>query len=232
MTNQDYIESYKGNSKIISDYYKLKDSAGNVIDLKGIISPLKIDNRQLMAPTDNQQQTPHCAAYSAATLAESIYWKRTGKLVQFDSHQVYALAKQLDGEEKIEGTYLEKALDAAIKLCAFENPEDIKVGLFYNHKNEQTIEETKFLIHKYDFLQVGFQIDEGWYDVTNNVYYIKPRGACLGGHAVNLAGYDQEGVYVLNQWGTSWGANGYAIMKWDVYLKELMYGAYVQNAYA
>jgi len=55
MTNQDYIESYKGNSKIISDYYKLKDSAGNVIDLKGIISPLKIDNRQLMAPTDNQQ---------------------------------------------------------------------------------------------------------------------------------------------------------------------------------
>jgi C1A family cysteine protease len=103
--------------------------------------------------------------------------------------------------------------------------------LFYNDKTDNTIETTKFLIHKYDFLQVGFRIDEGWYDVTNNNYFITPRGRGLGGHAVNLVGYDTDGVYVLNQWGTKWGANGYAIMKWDVYLQQLMYGAYVKNAY-
>ena len=231
MTNQDFIDAYEKDDKIISDYYRWKNSNGKTVELTGIINPLRIDNRQLMSPTDNQTTTPHCAAYSAATLAESIYWKRTGILKQIDSHQVYALAKRLDGEVKEEGTYLEYALKAAIQLGAFENPQDVKIGLFYNDKTDNTIETTKFLIHKYDFLQVGFRIDEGWYDVTNNNYFITPRGRGLGGHAVNLVGYDTDGVYVLNQWGTKWGANGYAIMKWDVYLQQLMYGAYVKNAY-
>lgn len=175
MTNQDFINSYKSDEKIISDWYKIRDSKGQIVELDDVISPLKIDNRQLMAPTDNQGTTPHCAAYSAATLAETIYWKRTGKLKQFDSHQIYALAKQLDGDIKSDGTYLECALKAAIGLCAFENSDDIKVGMFYNF-GSQTIDLTKRLIHKHDFLQVGFMIDEGWYDVTTTQYYLKSRG--------------------------------------------------------
>jgi hypothetical protein len=114
MTNQDFIDAYEKDDKIISDYYRWKNSNGKTVELTGIINPLRIDNRQLMSPTDNQTTTPHCAAYSAATLAESIYWKRTGILKQIDSHQVYALAKRLDGEVKEEGTYLEYALKAAI----------------------------------------------------------------------------------------------------------------------
>ena len=98
MDNQDFIDAYKKDDKIISDYYKLRDSKGKLIDLTGTICPLRIDNRQLMSPTDNQTVTPHCAAYSAATLVESLLWKRSGKLKQLDSHQVYALAKKLDGD--------------------------------------------------------------------------------------------------------------------------------------
>lgn len=51
----------------------------------------------------------------------------------------------------------------------------------------------------------------------------------LGGHAVNLCGYDGEYVYILNQWGKSFGAKGFAMMKWCDYLKELMYVAYLEN---
>jgi len=158
-----------------------------------------------------------------------VFWKRTGILKQLDSHQVYALAKKLDGEVSMDGTYLECALKALIKLGGFAN--DVDIGLFYNDRTKATIETTKHLLHKYDFLQVGFQIDEGWYDVTYSNYYIKSRGASLGGHAVNLAGYDANGVYVMNQWGTGWGAKGFAIMTWDVYLQELMYGTFIKNAY-
>lgn len=188
---------------------------------------MKIDNRQLMSPTDNQTTTPHCAAYSASTLVESMHWKKTGILKQIDSHQVYALAKQLDGSVETEGTYLECALEAILKLGGYQDVHD-KIGLFYNVNTQKTIELTKHLIHKYDFLQAGFMIDEGWYDVTNEKYYIERRGRSLGGHAVNLVGYDSEGVYVLNQWGAQWGAKGSAIMRWDVYLKEFMYGAYLK----
>ena len=136
MDNQDFIDAYKKDDKIISDYYKLRDSKGKLIDLTGTICPLRIDNRQLMSPTDNQTVTPHCAAYSAATLVESLLWKRSGKLKQLDSHQVYALAKQIDGEVQIDGTYLEAAMKAVLALCKkdpeFSFLDEAKVGLFYN----------------------------------------------------------------------------------------------------
>ena len=233
MNNKDFIDAYKSEEKIISDYYKFKDKNGNVFDITGIVNPLQIDNRQLMAPTDNQTVTPHCAAYSAATLVESIYWKMTGKLKQLDSHQVYALAKQLDGDILSEGTYLEAAMNAVLQLCKkdsdFSFLDTARVKTFFNTQSNETIELTKQLLHKYDFLQVGFNIDEGWYDCNNANYVLRPRGRSLGGHAVNICGYDADGFYVLNQWGNGFGAKGYAIMPYPLYLKQFMYGAYLTN---
>lgn len=232
MKNKDFIEAYKSEEKIITDYYKFYQN-GQKLDLIGIVNPFKIDNRQLMSPTDNQTVTPHCAGYSAATLVESIYWKETGKLLQLDSHQVYALAKQLDGEVYMEGTYLEAALNAVLKLCKnddrFNFLDNAKIKTFYNDTTANTIENVKYLLHKHDFLQVGFNIDEGWYDCTNINYILKARGRNLGGHAVNLCGYDADGFYVLNQWGTEFGAKGYAIIPYDLFLRQFMYGAYIYN---
>ena len=233
MDNQDFIDAYKKDDKIISDYYKLRDSKGKLIDLTGTICPLRIDNRQLMSPTDNQTVTPHCAAYSAATLVESLLWKRSGKLKQLDSHQVYALAKQIDGEVQMDGTYLEAAMKAVLTLCKkdpeFSFLDEAKVGLFYNDQTDATIQAAKDLIHRYDFLQVGFNIDEGWYTCTQNNYVLRPHGRSLGGHAVNLCGYNEDGFYVMNQWSIDFGSKGFAIMPYDVFLKQFMYGAYLYN---
>lgn len=230
MTNQDFINAYQSDTKIISDYYKFKDAFGKQHDIVGIINPLKIDNRQLMAPTDNQKDTPHCGAYSAATIIESIYWKLTGKLKQLDSHQVYALAKQLDGAINMEGTYLEYAMQSVIRLCKadpeFSFLENAQVNTFFNDKTNDTIELTKHLLHKHDFLQVGFNIDEGWYDCTQMNYVLKARGCNLGGHAVNLCGWDSDGFYVQNQWG-NWGSHGFAVMPYSLFLQQFMYGAYL-----
>lgn len=42
-----------------------------------------------------------------------------------------------------------------------------------------------------------------------------PAGAhSLGGHMVLVVGYDSTGVTVENQWGTSWGAGGFAKLDW------------------
>ena len=233
MDNKDFIDAYKTDDKIISDYYKLRDSKGKLIDLTGTICPLRIDNRQLMSPTDNQTITPHCAAYSAATLVESLLWKRSGKLKQLDSHQVYALAKQIDGEVQMDGTYLEAAMKSVLTLCKkdpeFSFLDDAKVGLFYNDQTDATIQAAKVLIHRYDFLQVGFNIDEGWYTCTQNNYVLRPHGRSLGGHAVNLCGYDEDGFYVMNQWSIDFGSKGFAIMPYDTFLKQFMYGAYLTN---
>ena len=232
MTNIDFINAYKDNTTILADYYKYSKN-GIIMDLNGIINPLTIDNRQLMSPTDNQTVTPHCAGYSAATLVESIFWKRAGKLKQLDAHQVYALAKQLDGQLNSEGTYLEAALNAVLQLC--KNDKDFnflstaKIGTYFNQNSTTSVEIVKQLIHKYDFLQIGFKIDEGWYDCNNQQYILHERGQCLGGHAVNICGYDKDGFYILNQWGNKFGSKGYAIMPYELFLKQFMYCAYLYN---
>jgi hypothetical protein len=229
--NRYLIEEYKGEDKIISDYYKLTKK-NQTIELSGIVNPLKIDNRQLMSPTDNQKEFPACAGYSAATLIESLMWKKTGKLKQLDSLQVYQLAKQKDGSIDQYGTYLEASCQAVLELCKkdteFSFLKDAKIGVFYNDTTIKTIDLTKHMIHKHDFIQVGFNIDEGWYDCNNSNYVLQPRGRSLGGHAVNLCGWDYDGFYVLNQWGSGWGAKGYAVIPYDVFLKQFMYGAFIQ----
>lgn len=73
-------------------------------------------------------------------------------------------------------------------------------------------------------------IDEGWYRCCASDWTLKPAGASLGGHAVNLCGYDADGFYVLNQWGRSFGAKGYAIMPYSLFLEQLIGLAWVEKA--
>lgn len=228
--NEELIKKYKNDTVLDREYYRAKDASGNLITLDGIVNPLRIDNRQLMAPTDDQGDIPGCAGWSACTLIESEYWKETGTIIQLDAAHVYAKAKMMDGAPNMDGTYLEYSISAALELCGNDFIQKRKVGLFYPYgKNDQrTIELTKFLIHKYDFLQAGFRIDEGWYECNNENYVIKRGGYPLGGHAVNIVGYFPEGFIIQNQWQKSWGSKGFGIMPYDLFQEQFMYGAYLE----
>ncbi len=48
-----YIEKYKDFDKIIKTYYQVKDVNGKLVNVDGIVNPLKIDNRQQCSVTDN-----------------------------------------------------------------------------------------------------------------------------------------------------------------------------------
>ncbi len=228
--NQYYIEKYKDFDKVIKTYYETTDKNGNKILIDGVVNPLKIDNRQIVAPTDQQGSKPHCAGYSICNWAEAILWKRTGKLYNLDADQVYAKAKQLDGDINGDGTYLECAIKAAVQLGGFET-NNMKIGFVYNDKNENTIETIKFLIHKYDFIHCGLNINEGWYNCNNKNYTIEAGGRNLGGHAVLICGYDSIGVYIQNSWGKDWGANGFCILPWNEFLNEFMYGCFITGLF-
>lgn len=105
--------------------------------------------------TDSQGNTPHCAGYSICNLCEALIWKKTGKLINLNADQVYAKAKEIDGDLNSDGTYLEAAIKAALKLGGFDGS-NIKIGVIYNDGTDETVEMMKFLIHKYDFLHCGF----------------------------------------------------------------------------
>ena len=228
--NRYYIEKYKDFDKIIKTYYQAKDKLGRTVNIDGIVNPLKIDNRQLASVTDNQGQTPHCAAYSICNWAEAILWKRTGKLINLNADQVYAKAKELDGSPNSDGTWLEYAIKAAVQLGGFQTS-GMNVKFFKNEGTQTTVEMLKFLIHKYDFLHAGFEINSGWYQATEADPIIKKTSTSLGGHAVLLVGYDQTGAYIQNSWGKGWGSKGFAILPWNQVLDQLMYVCYLTGLY-
>lgn len=196
--NKFYIEKYKNFDKILSAFYLIEDQ-GRIVTLDNIINPLKIDNRQITAVTDNQFQTSHCAGYSICNIFEAYYWKMTGKLINLNADQVYAKAKLIDGSVDEEGTYLECAIKACWQLCKFDGQPDLK--FLYNNKTSYVTEMIKFLVHKYDFVHCGFNITSGWYNCDNTNYVIDSSGNPLGGHAVIICGYDDVGVYIQNSWG-------------------------------
>lgn len=229
MSNKYYIEKYKDFDTVIKTYYQAKDANGKIVDVKGIVNPLKIDNRQQCSVTDQQGSTPHCAAYSICNICEALIWKKTGKLINLNADQVYARAKTLDGAVSDEGTYLEYAIQAAMQLGGF-NGSKIKVGTAYNDRTDTTVELLKFLIHKYDFLHAGFIISEGWYYASPEDPYARTKGSSLGGHAVVICGYDQTGVYIQNSWGQEWASMGFAIVPWSDVKNTLMYVAYLDGS--
>lgn len=195
--NKYYIEKYKDFDKIIVTKFQTKDTSGKQVEIDGIVTPLKIDNRQQCSMPDNQGSTPHCAAYSICNIIEALIWKKTGKLIQLDADQVYAKAKQIDNDISTDGTYLECAIKAAMQLGGFgKQSEDVKIGFLYNDKSDVIVQQIKRLIHKYGFLHAGFVIDDGWYKATNEDYVIKHGTVNYGGHAVVVCGYDQTGVYI------------------------------------
>ena len=53
--NENLIEKYKDYEDVIQMSYKANHN-GKIVDVEGLVNPLKIDNRQECAPTDDQQQ--------------------------------------------------------------------------------------------------------------------------------------------------------------------------------
>lgn len=62
------------------------------------------------------------------------------------------------------------------------------------------------------------QTPDGW----TGEYQIKPGGPAAGGHAFALVGYDAEGFWVLNSWGSEWGRGGVAHWLYEDWAATMM----------
>jgi hypothetical protein len=72
---------------------------------------------------------------------------------------------------------------------------------------------------------VGFSVFQDFMDLGQHSLYDTTSGTSLGGHLVTAFGYDADGVYLRNQWGTSWGNNGDAHVSWS-FIRTVVSGAY------
>jgi len=228
-SNRELIKYYKKKHELEPVLFSEK-TGNDEIQLSGTITPLKLDLRQYCSPTDDQGDTAHCAAYTAAQIIETMYWKETGKLLQLDAGHIYAKAKELDGLIDVGGTYPEITLKVALDLGKKFVAGTYEIKKYYNDKTDKTIETLKRLIHKNGFLAGGFKISEDWYNLKKGESILESaKKKTVGGHCVTVVGYLKDSLIIQNSWGREWGAMGFGRISWDVVLKQLMYVVYLER---
>ncbi|MEV4516149.1 IPT/TIG domain-containing protein [Dactylosporangium sp. NPDC049525] len=69
---------------------------------------------------------------------------------------------------------------------------------------------------------IGMPVYKDFMYLTGGALYKTTAGTNLGGHMVTAYAYDAEGVWIRNQWGTSWGAAGDAHLAWAFVTKNVL----------
>lgn len=83
-----------------------------------------------------------------------------------------------------------------------------------NHKDLVSMHSA---ITEVGILYATSSVHDGWNAVgSNGMIRFKPGS--IGGHAFAIVGYDQDGFWIQNSWGPSWGRDGYAHLSYDDWL--------------
>lgn len=208
--NQELVSKYKVDNTILESYFK---NAKNQ-DVTGMVFPLRIDNRQYCSPTDYQADKPSCCGYSTAQILESLNWMRTGKIVQFDANQIYAKAKQTDGQIENGGTYPDLAMMKGLELV----PESSKK---YEVKSSTStdVNELKRTLHQNMFVSVNMVVTKDIYDLNSQNFVYVGNGERAGGHSMVCCGYDENSkmLIIQNHWGVEWGLKGFFLCPYEVW---------------
>lgn len=196
---------------------------------EGFIAPAYVDGRGFCTWTEDQGSTSQCAAYSTTSFAENILWRITHKPTQLDPAKVYNYAKQIDGDPTGDGTTLD---------CAILGLLNVYPNLFDKGTQPKLIcaafgsmNDIKFALHRYGCMIGGFNITTDWYrcNKDSNGWIPSNGGQFIGGHAVLVCGYNENGLQIQNSWGSSWGDCGMATLRWDDVAKQFMYGAVIKG---
>jgi hypothetical protein len=82
-----------------------------------------------------------------------------------------------------------------------------RLGTYY--RLEPDLNDYHAAINEVGAIYASAQIHRNWFKLKDG-RFIEPGGAGAGGHAFAIVGYNETGFWVLNSWGTGWGAQGVA----------------------
>lgn len=196
-------------------------------------------------PIENQGQIGSCVAQSHMKMIQYFIYKKTGKVLDLSARAIYKWCKEIDGAALSQGTYpsvMAKILrKKGIPLSMFAPNNNLLSYDEYININVLTgglqdassrvvsgyafvpadFELIKQAIYRNGVLTATCMIDSNWF---NGV--IQKVLKSIGGHNILLIGYDEEGLYARNSWGSSWFAratgyfllnNGELYLKWEDY---------------
>ena len=184
--------------------------------------PETLDLRDLVLQTEDQGSTSTCAAHAATSWAESINWRKTGKVENLDPYKVYDYAKTIDGYPNDCGTTLDAVLISLLHYRMISG----NVTQIYCFNS---LSELKKVLHKYGPCLVAFDVSDLWMGHYGKLVLSGNPGNSQGGHAVTACGFTRAGLLIQNSWGTKWGRWGFGCISWDLVNQQFQYGAIIKN---
>ena len=151
----------------------------------------------------DQGQTSMCVPFSISQIVEW-YWRTSGmKNPQMDKSGFYAqrAIKNSNGMSFKEA--LELMMNKGYVL------DKIHTERIYGYCRIPS----KLLMQDYLVAYAPFLLGVPVYDSTTTEFW-KPSGIMEGFHAVVAVGFNDEGLRILNSWGTSYGEGGFANFPW------------------
>ena len=91
---------------------------------------------------------------------------------------------------------------------------------------ELSLEEMKIRLSKKEAIFIALVVYESYYNADNGIILLKDNETPIGGHLVNIVGYDDSSklIKIKNSWGVDWGDKGYGYLRYDDWNKIVKEG--------
>jgi hypothetical protein len=198
--------------------------------------------RTAKIPVLDQGREGACTGFALATVVNYLlrFGNSEAEAEEASARMLYVMAKRYDewpGED-YEGSSARGAMKGWHKhgVCARRlwlddrkelelsdeqaaNALDRPLGAYFrvNHKDLVGLHSA---ITEVGILFATARVHEGWMNVQEGDREIQYSSTQLGGHAFAIVGYDRDGFWIQNSWGTKWGSDGLARLDYSDWLEN------------
>ena len=202
--------------------------------------PYHIDNRDAVPFILDQGREGACTGYALAAVVNFLLANRNDAQPPEESvsaRMLYEMAKRYDEweGEAYEGSSIRGAMKGwnrhgacreslwgtATRSITTEAQWDAlnrPLGAYYRVRHLH-LAEMHAALSEVGILYASASVHEGWRAVDSNgkIPYSRDK---IGGHAFAVVGYDEEGFWCVNSWGSRWGADGFCHISYDDWLEN------------
>ena len=101
-----------------------------------------------------------------------------------------------------------------------EEATDNPLGAYYRI-NKDSVVDMQAAIKEVGAIYCSAMVHKGWWlDGTKELPIIEHSPDKIGGHAFTILGYNEDGFIVQNSWGTKWGYQGFAVIKYQDWVEN------------
>lgn len=186
----------------------------------------------------DQKSEGACTGFALAAAINFTY-KKMGEPIRVSARMLYEMAKRNDewpGED-YDGSSLRGVIhgwknmgvcqEDAWKYTARDKDLTIEraklarnhtIGAYYRLKPNKT--DFHAALNETGVIIVSANVHKGWDNPSKGI--IKKYKKTNGGHAFAIVGYNEQGFWIQNSWGPSWGDNGLALWTYEDWIENFM----------